>query len=122
MFYTDEAINKNAKRIADEINSNFPGRVRDITEDDFIFDDSRSWSFYLPGYLLSLPCRNFGAYRSYLGGGIRGGVCHNGREEEKTIQIGEMFCVALREIEKADNKDLTPDACESWENASGVLL
>ena len=93
-----------------------------ITPDAVCFDDSRAWSLYVPGYLLDLSCNKFGAYRGYLGGGVRGEMEHNGRDQDGTTALGNLFASALREIESAYNQDFSPDACETWEKATGVLL
>lgn len=122
MNNTIKAIKKNAAKIAEAINTGYKRRMRDISPEDFIFDDSRAWSFSISGYLLNLPCRRFGAYRGYLGGGVRGCIDHNGRDQDGTTELGNMFARALQEIESAYNEDLTPEAGESWEQASGVLL
>ena len=85
-----------------------------------IFDDSRAWALYTtekpadektPGY-----CRKYGAYRDYLGGGIRGALCCN-----LTGELNDLFTSALRRIESIYNGDGAYD-CESWEQATGVLL
>lgn len=93
-----------------------------ITPDAVCFDDSRAWSLYVPGELLGLSCNKFGAYRGYLGGGVRGEMDHNGRDQDGTTALGNLFAAALREIESAYNECFSPDASESWENATGVLL
>ena len=93
-----------------------------ITPDAVCFDDSRSWSLYVPGCCMDLSCNKFGAWRGYLGGGVRGAMDHNGRDQEGTTDLGNLFAAALREIEAAYNEELTPDASESWEQATGVLL
>ena len=98
------------------------GIEKQCTPDDIIFDDSRAWSLSISGDFLNLSCRRFGAYRNYLGGGVRGEMDHNGRDQEGTTALGNLFASALREIENAYNEDLSPDACESWEKATGVLL
>ena len=110
MINTINTINKHAARIAEAINDSYERRARDITPEDFVFDDSRAWSFSISGSLLNLPCRRFGAYRDYMGGGVRGGIDHNGRDQDGTTGLGNMFARALREIESAYNEDLTPEA------------
>ena len=84
------------------------------------FDDSRGWSLYIRGYDLDLPVNKFGAYREYLGGGVRGSICHNGREQENTLELGELFAKALEQIESAYNAGY--EDAESWELPTGVLL
>ena len=93
-----------------------------IKPDDVQFDDSRAWSLFVWGNLMNLGCNKFGAYRPYLGGGVRGSIDNNGRDEEGTTELGELFESALKEIESAYNEELTPEASESWELATGVLL
>ena len=84
------------------------------------FDDSRAWALYstekpaaekTPGV-----CRKYGAYRDYLGGGVRGVIGCN-----LTGQLNGLFVLALKRIESIYNGD---DAinCETWEQATGVLL
>ena len=67
------------------------------------FDDSRSWSLYICGYDLELDVNKFGAYRNYLGGGMRSGICHNGRKQDNTIGLAELFVEALKQIEALYN-------------------
>lgn len=110
--------------LADAVNdyNEKQGVDKRIKPDDIIFDDSRAWSLSIRGDLMDLSCNRFGAYRNYLGGGVRGSIEHNGRDEENTTKLGEMFADALKEIESAYNEDYSPDASESWELATGVLL
>lgn len=98
------------------------GIDRRINPDDVQFDDSRAWSLFVPGHLMDLGCNKFGAYRPYLGGGVRGSIENNGRDEEGTTELGNLFEDALKDIESAYNEELTPEASESWELATGVLL
>ena len=83
------------------------------------FDDSRAWALYTtekpaaektPGY-----CRKYGAYRDYLGGGIRGTMCCN-----LTGELNALFTSALSRIESIINDET--DGLESWEQNTGVLL
>lgn len=110
--------------LADEVNSynEKHGIDKRIKADQVIFDDSRSWSLYVYGDFMNLSCEKFGAYRGYLGGGVRGEMDHNGRDQDGTTALGNFFAKCLRKIEAAYNEDYTPDACESWEQATGVLL
>ena len=83
------------------------------------FDDSRAWSLYT----YEKPAANkikgtapkYGAYRAYLGGGVRGGLCTN-------LQGGlsQVFAAGLKQIEDIINQDCA--GCESWEMNTGVLL
>ena len=84
------------------------------------FDDSRAWALYstdkpaaekTPGQF-----RKYGAYRDYMGGGVRGVMCCN-----LTGELNDLFTSALQRIESIYNGD---DAinCESWEQATRVLL
>jgi len=84
-----------------------------------MFDDSRAWALYstekpeaetTPGY-----CAKYGAYREYLGGGVRGAIACN-----LTGDLGELFTAALRQIEAIYNGETA--GLESWEQATGVLL
>ena len=84
------------------------------------FDDSRSWSLYVHGFALNLPVNKFGAYRNYLGGGVRSGICSNGRAEDNTLELAELFEKALKEIENLYNGGY--EDAESWELPTGVLL
>ena len=119
-----ETLEKNAASLAAAVNkyNEEHGAEKRITPDDIIFDDSRAWSLSIRGDLLGLSCRRFGAYRGYLGGGVRGEMEHNGRDQEGTTELGNMFAAALREIEKAYNEELSPEATESWEMATGCCL
>lgn len=71
---------------------------KEITADDIHYDDSRAYSLYVLGDKLGLPVYKFGAYRNYLGGGMQGPTCHNGREKEGTVELGEFFAEKLDEI------------------------
>ena len=82
------------------------------------FDDSRAWSLYstekphdekTPG-----EAAKYGAYRAYLGGGVRGAIQTN-----LTGGLGDLFVAALRQIEAIINEDCGP---EQWEKNTGVLL
>ena len=82
------------------------------------FDDSRAWSLYsidkphdekTPG-----EAAKYGAYRAYLGGGVRGAIQTN-----LTGGLGDLFVAALRQIEAIINLD---DGDEPWEKSTGVLL
>ena len=84
------------------------------------FDDSRSWSLYINGSDLDLDVNKFGAYRNYLGGGMRGGIGSNGRAEDKTLELAELFEKALEQIENLYNSGY--EECEIWEQPTGVLL
>lgn len=83
------------------------------------FDDSRAWALYTeqkpaaektPG-----QCRKYGAYRDYLGGGVRGGI-----ECNLTGYLNTLFVYALKRIESIINDET--DGLESWEQNTGVLL
>ena len=84
---------------------------------NIFFDSSRAWSLYtLQKPVNNIPdCGKYGAYRSYLGGGIRGPIKTNLPGE-----LGELFITALRNIEDLINQE-NPD-CEEWEKQTGVLL
>jgi len=90
-----------------------------LPEGSVILDETKSWSLYCRGELMNAPVGKFGAYRNYLGGGVRGEMEHNGREQEGTIEAGEKFMQALREIEEVLNEGCGDEA---WEKNTGVLL
>ena len=92
----------------------------ELNSNRIYFDDSRSWSLYICGYDLDLPVNKFGAYRNYLGGGVRGGICSNGRAEDNTLELAELFVKALESIEQLYNTGC--EDAESWELPTGVLL
>ena len=82
------------------------------------FDDSRAWSLYstekphdekTPG-----EASKYGAWRPYLGGGVRGAINCN-----LTGGLRDLFVAALRQIEAIINEDCGP---EPWEKNTGVLL
>lgn len=84
------------------------------------FDESRAWSLYstekpraekTPG-----QARKYGAWRDYLGGGIRGSMNTN-----LTGDLGDLFLAALAKIEDLINGQ-APDDCEVWDLPTGVLL
>ena len=104
----EDLVNK-ADKLGFELN---PNRI--------YFDDSRSWSLYIYGYDLALDVNKFGAYRNYLGGGMRSGICSNGRAEDNTLELAELFEKALEQIENLYNSGY--EECESWEQLTGVLL
>lgn len=120
----DFLIEEKQTELADAVNdyNEKHGNNTRITPDSVCFDDSRAWSLSIRGDLMGLSCRRFGAYRNYLGGGVRGEMEHNGRDQDGTTALGNLFASALREIEAAYNEDFSPDACEFWEKATGVLL
>lgn len=92
----------------------------ELNADRIYFDDSRSWSLYVNGYDLDLDVGKFGAYRNYLGGGMRSGICSNGRKQDNTLELAELFEKALEKIENLINSGY--EDCESWEQPTGVLL
>lgn len=83
------------------------------------FDESRAWSLYstqkpademTPGE----ACK-YGAWRNYLGGGVRGPINTN-----LTGALGEIFKTALAKIESLINEPAGD--CEVWDQPTGVLL
>lgn len=72
---------------------------KDIKDSDIHYDESRAYALYVFGDKLDLPVYKFGAYRNYLGGGMRGPIEHNGREQEGTVELGEFFAKQLERIE-----------------------
>lgn len=99
-----------------EVKKVFPDA--DVDEDDIIFDDSRAWSLYIPGHKLGLPVGKFGAYRNYMGGGVRGSLQNNGREKDGTVELGKLFQDKLAEIENLINAGFEG---EEWDKPTGVL-
>lgn len=91
-----------------------------IDPQSICFDASRSWSLYVYGFTLDLPVNKFGAYRNYNGGGIRGPIQHNGRGQDNTVELGQLFKDALLQIEALINEDYK-DA-DPWELPTGVLM
>lgn len=107
MYSSEQAVNEDyddlnfswndiCKEIIDKVKE-LTGK--DITCDDIHFDDSRAWSLYVFGNKLGLPVYKFGAYRNYSGGGMRGPIEHNGRDQENTVALGEFFAEQLEKIE-----------------------
>lgn len=107
------------KELAVELD-NLGGRFKGIDPDSIYFDDSRAWSLYVDGYSIGLPVNKFGAFRNYLGGGVRGGIEHNGRTQDGTVEAGELFKKYLLAIENVINGEYNNE--EPWENSTGVLL
>ena len=86
----DDILIETTKKLEDKY-PGFKGRV--------YFDDSRAWSLFVYGDRLNLPVLKFGAFRDYNGGGEKGPIQHNGREEENTVELGEYFAKQLEKIE-----------------------
>lgn len=107
-----------AEQLAEECNKVFP--EANITSDDIEFDDSRAWSLYVSGSKLGLNVNKFGSYRVYNGGGTRGPIEHNGRTQDGTVELGNKFADALKEIEEAINKGY--EDSEDWDKPTGVLF
>ena len=87
-----------------EITSDLINKVKevlgiDISDRDIHYDESRAYALYVFGEKLGLPVHKFGAYRNYLGGGMRGPIEHNGREQDGTYELGEFFAEQLEKIE-----------------------
>ena len=51
---------------------------------------------------------------------MRSGICSNGRAEDNTIELAELFEKALERIENLYNSGY--EDAESWEQPTGVLL
>lgn len=111
----------NSKELIEEIVEEINRTINpNVTIDDIEFDESRAWSLFIRGDKLNIPVRRFGAYRNYEGGGVRGPIYNNGREQDGTIKLGKMFEEALIQIENEINED-----CKNlpeWEWNTGVLL
>lgn len=84
------------------------------------FDDSRSWSLYTHGHIVGANVVKFGAYRNYNGGGVRDTIQHNGREQDGTAELGQLFQDALLKIEAFINADY--ENADPWELPTGVLM
>ena len=84
------------------------------------FDDSRSWSLYTPGHIIGVNVGKFGAYRNYNGGGVRDVVRHNGRDQDGTVALGQLFQDALLKIEALINEGY--EDANPWEFPTGVLM
>ena len=118
----------------DDLNDSWDSITRDTIEEvknklgielsdrDIHFDDSRAWSFYVPGSKLNLPVSKFGAYRNYMGGGVRGSIAHNGREQDgkEYAELGEFFAKQLKRIEDLINAGFEDE--EDWDKPTGVLI
>lgn len=91
-----------------------------LKPEQIYFDDSRSWSLYVYGQTLGLSCNKFGAYRNYHGGGCRDAMEHNGRSQENTYELGELFKNALLQIESLINEGY--EDADPWELPTGVLM
>lgn len=91
-----------------------------LKPEQIYFDDSRSWSLYVYGSVLNLPVNKFGAYRNYHGGGCRDVMEHNGRSQENTYELGELFKNALLQIEALINEGY--EDADPWELPTGVLM
>ena len=91
-----------------------------LTPEQIYFDDSRSWSLYVYGKTLGLACNKFGAYRNYHGGGCRGAIEHNGRGQDNTYELGELFKDTLLDIEALINEGY--EDADPWELPTGVLM
>lgn len=107
----------------DSIEEEITNEVRKVFPDfdgGVYFDDSRAWSLYINGYDVGLPVNKFGAYRNYAGGGVRGGIQHNGRVEDGTVELGKFFAKKLAEIEDIINSGYEDEP--EWDQPTGVLL
>jgi len=80
------------------------------TGERVFFDDSRAWSvfYYVPG-------GKAGAFRNYLGGGVRGAICGACRTKAES----EFFVAVLKRIEVLYNEGA--EDAEVWDKPSGVL-
>lgn len=108
------------KMIIDELAEKAEELGFELSADRIYFDDSRGWSLYVYGGDLDLAVGKFGAYRNYLGGGVRGSICSNGRAKDNTLELAELFEDALEKIEKVYNQGY--EDMETWEQPTGVLL
>ena len=91
-----------------------------LKPEQIYFDDSRSWNLYVYGKTLGLSCNKFGAYRNYHGGGCRDAMKHNGRMQDNTLELGELFKNALLQIESLINEGY--EDADPWELPTGVLM
>ena len=113
----DYAIDDIYEEVAKKCNEVFPDA--NVSADDIVFDDSRGWSLYISGSKLNLPVNKFGAYRNYLGGGVRGSIDNNGRVQEGTVELGDFFEEKLEEIESIINSGHEEEP--TWDQPTGVL-
>lgn len=86
-------------------------RLSELVGASVFFDDSRLWTL---GYREDGVV--YGVQRPYLGGGVRGGIRSNIKDEA----IREAFTNGLKEIEGIINGDT--EGLKSWEQNTGVLL
>ena len=95
----------------------------DIDADDIVYDDSRAYGLYVYADIVGLghACRKFGAWRNYLGGGLRGAIDNSGNyipnhepRCEDLRKLGEYFEIALRDIENLEDYDDFAEHIEDW--------
>ena len=122
-----KAIRESYEDLTDEvwegIENEITAEVRKVFPDfngGVYFDDSRAWSLYILGNDVGLPVSKFGAFRNYLGGGVRGGIANNGRAQDGTVELGEFFAKKLAEIEDIINSGSEDEP--DWDKPTGVLL
>lgn len=108
------------EQIIQELSEQAKGLGFIISPSLIYFDDSRSWSLYTPGHVVGVNVSKFGAYRNYNGGGVREAIQHNGREQDGTIELGQLFQDALLRIEDLINEGY--EDAEPWELPTGVLM
>lgn len=88
--------------------SNLVEKARDLgfnfKEEDVIFDNSRAYALYIKGYTIGQNVSKFGAYRNYLGGGLRGSIENSSLyvEDKKLKELAQLFENALKDIESLD--------------------
>lgn len=91
-----------------------------IDPEKIYFDDSRAWSLSVPGRTVGANAVKFGAFRNYNGGGCRGPIMNNGREQDGTVELAALFESALLEIEALINEGY--EDADPWELPTGVLM
>ena len=75
--------------------------------DDVKFDTSRAYGLYIEGDTIGINVGKFGAYRNYLGGGLRGASCNSSQWffDGKLQELAFLFHKALEDIESLEEYD-----------------
>lgn len=102
--------------------SNLVKKARDLgfdfDERDVIYDDSRAYGLYVYADKVGLrhACIKFGAWRNYLGGGLRGNIGNSSQffKDEKLKELAIAFEDALKEIESLEYYDDFAEHVEDW--------
>lgn len=89
----DKKVKEITESLIAEVKKQFPdfnGKIK--------FDNSRAQSLYVEGKDLGLPVNKFGAYKDCDECGVKDEIKHNGREDDKTVELGEKFVEALQKL------------------------